>query len=283
MKTLATILAGALCLPLLAQEKAAAPQTEYKTESNIPYRDAKEEALTPYQAERCVLDIYHPEGPKGFSTVVWFHGGGLSKGEKSIPKALKSSGLAVVAVNYRLIPKVKCAESIDDAAAAVAWTLKNIERYGGSPDGVFVSGHSAGGYLAAMIGLDKSQLAKYGADADKLAGLIPLSGHAITHFAIRGEKGISDKKPLIDEFAPLYHVRGDAPPILLITGDREKEMLGRYEENAYLARMLKVNGHKDVTLYELQGYGHGMVEPALPPMKAFIERVRPTPKPDPKP
>ncbi len=79
-----------------------------------------------------------------------------------------------------------------------------------------------------------------------------------------------------------YHiercVRGDASPILLITGGREKEMLGRYEENAYLMRMLKVNGHQDVTLYEMQGYGHGMIEPAMAPMKEFMARVRPAAK-----
>ena len=64
--------------------------------------------------------------------------------------------------------------------------------------------------------------------------------------------------------------RHDAPPILLVTGDREKEMLGPYEENAYCMRMLKLVGHKDVTLYELQGYGHNMVEPALKPMLEWL-------------
>jgi hypothetical protein len=56
----------------------------------------------------------------------------------------------------------------------------------------------------------------------------------------------------------------DAPQLVLITGDRELEMLGRYEENAYLMRMMKVSGHTKTTLYELQGYDHGMVEPAIP-------------------
>jgi hypothetical protein len=82
--------------------------------------------------------------------------------------------------------------------------------------------------------------------------------------------GMPDTQPLVDAFAPLYHVRAEAPPLLLITGDRELEMLGRYEENAYLMRMLKVAGHQDVSLYELQGYGHGMVEPALKPMLRWI-------------
>jgi len=77
----------------------------------------------------------------------------------------------------------------------------------------------------------------------------------------------------VDEFAPLFHVRHDAPPLLLITGDRELEMLGRYEENAYLARMMKVAGHKKTRLLELDGYDHGMVYPALPLVMKEIENI----------
>ena len=69
-------------------------------------------------------------------------------------------------------------------------------------------------------------------------------------------------------------MRKDAPPILLITGDREKELLGRYEENAYLFRMLKVSGHQDVTLFEIDGYGHGMTDPAHPLLLKFVQRIR---------
>jgi hypothetical protein len=71
--------------------------------------------------------------------------------------------------------------------------------------------------------------------------------------------------------APLYHVRRDAPPVLLITGDRERELLGRYEETAYFWRMLKVAGHTDVQLIELKGYDHGgMAEPAFPHLIDFV-------------
>jgi len=264
----------AVAAPAMAAPAAPAPVT-YKTELNLPYRPDSGPDITQYMRERCRLDLCYPENRKGFSTVVWFHGGGLSGGEKGLPDALKNQGLAVVGVNYRLIPKVKGAACIDDAAAAVAWTLQHIAHYGGDPHAVFVTGHSAGGYLTLMIGLDKQWLAKYGADANQLAGLIPLSGHTITHFAIRAEQGIGDKTAVVDAFAPLYHARGDAPPILLITGDREMEMLGRYEENAYLMRMLKLNGHPNVTLFEIQGYGHGMVEPAWQPLREFVARIRP--------
>ena len=73
-----------------------------------------------------------------------------------------------------------------------------------------------------------------------------------------------------------FHVRKDAPPILLISGDRELEMLGRYEESAYFWRMLKNAGHTDVTLLELDGYNHGqMADPAFPLLLQFMKRVRP--------
>jgi Dipeptidyl aminopeptidases/acylaminoacyl-peptidases len=137
---------------------------------------------------------------------------------------------------------------------------------------VIVSGHSAGGYLAAMVGLDKRWLAAHDIDADSLAGLAPYSGHAITHFTIRKERGIPGTQPVVDDLAPLFHVRGDAPPILLVTGDRDMELLGRYEETAYLWRMLKEAGHQNVELFELEGYDHGqMAEPAHPLLLRFIQ------------
>ncbi|MDX1545226.1 MAG: alpha/beta hydrolase, partial [Christiangramia sp.] len=75
----------------------------------------------------------------------------------------------------------------------------------------------------------------------------------------------------IDEWAPLYYVRKDTPPILLITGDREKEMLGRYEENAYFYRMMKVAGQDDIELYEMDGYGHLMSYPGFPLLLDFVK------------
>ena len=198
----------------------------------------------------------------------------LKNGNRFVPSALKEKGIAVVPVNYRLHPKVKSPAYVDDAAAAVAWTLRNISRYGGSAKRVFVSGHSAGGYLTSMGGLDRRWLKKHGAAPDQLAGLIPYSGHTITHFTVRAERGIDGKRPIIDDMAPLFHVRKDCPPLLLVTGDRKLEMLGRYEENAYLWRMMQVVGHPDTTIMELDGYNHGqMAQPAHPLLLRFIQPV----------
>ena len=166
-------------------------------------------------------------------------------------------------MNYRLYPKVKSPTYIDDAAAAVAWVFKNIASYGGNPNLIFVAGHSAGGYLTSMLGLDKSYLSTYDIDADDIAGLIPYSGHTITHFTVRSECELKWDDVRVDHMAPLAHIRKEAPPIILITGDRELELYGRYEENAYFWRMLQRIGHPYVELYEIDGDGHGpMVDPA---------------------
>ncbi len=254
--------------PILAQETG----TE-KIIRDIPYR-ADHESLDEYGKSRCLLDISIPQGKTDFPTVLWFHGGGLKNGKKGFPKGLKNQGFAVVTVGYRLSPHVPVTTCIDDAAAATAWVFEHLKEYGGNPDKVVISGSSAGGYLAMMLGLDQRLLKKYGADANRFAGIGPFSGHAITHMTARAERNIPDTQPVIDELAPLFHVRKDAPPILLLTGDRELEMLGRYEENAYLYRMLKIVGHPDVAILEFPGTNHGtMAEPAYAPFIEFVNRV----------
>lgn len=251
----------------------SAQKLEYATQTNLPYYTEAINKSDAYIKERCVLDVYYPKNSSGFATVIWFHGGGLTGGNKELPEELRNQGIAVISVNYRLGPKVISPKYIEDAAAAVAWVFKNITGFGGDESLIFVSGHSAGGYLASMVGLDKKWLNNQGIDANKIAGLIPFSGQAITHFLVRKERGIPDTQPVIDELAPLFHVRADAPPLLLITGDRELEMLGRYEENAYLMRMMKIAGHKNTKLYELDGFGHNMTAPAFPLLLNEVRRI----------
>lgn len=255
--------------PAFAQETTP---IEYKTELNIHYIDPDITENTDYAQERCVLDIYYPSNRKDYSTVVWFHGGGITSGEKFIPEGLKNKGVAVVAVNYRLHPKVKAPTYIEDAASSVAWTLKNIEKYGGNPDKVFVSGHSAGGYLASMVGMDSTYLAKHQLDSKSIAGIISYSGHAITHFTIRQEMNLGWSDLLIDKYAPLTYISKDCPPLVLILADREKELFGRYEEVAYLWRMMQLVGHPYCKIYELDGYNHGSM--AVPAHYILLESIK---------
>lgn len=248
-------------------------QNTYRTDKDIAYVSGSE--TDAYRPERCKLDIYYPENKKDFSTIVWFHGGGMEGGSKFVPKELTDQGFAVVAVNYRLSPRAKNPAYIEDAAEAVAWTFKNIEKYGGRKDRIFVSGHSAGGYLTLILAMDKKYMAAYGADADSVAAYLPVSGQTVTHFTIRKERGLPNGIPIIDEFAPVNKARKDTAPVVLITGDKNLEMADRYEENALLASVLKNIGNQKVTLYELQGFDHGQVlGPACYLIVNYVKRFK---------
>lgn len=243
------LLTAAACLCGLwgwAQEPA------YGTAENIPYR--KGDA---YVDSQCRLDVYYPAGKQDFATVIWYHGGGLTGGVREIPQALRDQGFAVVGVGYRFTPRVEVADCLDDAAAAAAWVVEHIAAYGGDPQRIFLAGHSAGAYLTTMLGLDKNWLEPYGIDPDTtFVALIPYSSQLVTHFARRRELGLPDAQPWVDDMAPLSHVRPDCPPMLLLTGDREQEMAGRYEENAYFWRMMRLAGHPSVELLEFEGFDH---------------------------
>ena len=249
----------------------AAQDQDYKIVRDISYTQSK----NPYAVERCKLDVYYPENKKDFSTIVWFHGGGMEGGSKFVPKELTDQGFAVVAVNYRLSPKAKNPAYIEDAAEAVAWTFRNIEKYGGRKDRIFVSGHSAGGYLTLILAMDKKYMAAYGADADSVAAYLPVSGQTVTHFTIRKERGLPDGIPVVDEYAPVNKARKETAPLVLITGDKHLEMAARYEENALLEAVLKSIGNKKVTLYEMQGFDHGQVlGPACYLIADYVKRFK---------
>lgn len=258
-----------VCCGLFAMAQSSS-QAGYALREEISYIATTD--TNEYRKQRCKLDVYYPVKAKGFPTVIWFHGGGLEGGDKYIPAELRNKEIAVVAVNYRLSPAAENPAYTIDVAEATAWVFKNIEKYGGDPEKIFVSGHSAGGYLALMVGFDKKYLAAYDIDANKIKGVIPVSGQTNTHYTIRKERGLPSDIPLIDEYAPISYVRKDLPPTLLISGDRNLELTARYEENLHLKAIMK-SMENDVELYELQGFDHGnVIVPAGDLIVRFIKQ-----------
>ena len=261
----------ALLLLTVLTVATAFAQEKYDIQRDIAYTDGK--GMSEYRADRCKLDVYYPTDRQGFKTLVWFHGGGLEGGNKEIPNELRRAGFAIVAPSYSLFPKGKCPEYIEDAAAAVAWTFKNIEKFGGDPTQIYVAGHSAGGYLTLMLALDKSYLARHGVDADAVKAYYPVSGQTATHYTIRKERGIDQRLPIVDEFAPLNKARILNTELVLITGERKLEMMARYEENLYLKSILEGVGNKEITIHEMSGFDHGSVlVPACDLIKRYIKR-----------
>ena len=110
------------------------------------------------------LDIHLPDEGDSFPVFVYFHGGGLKDGDKAAQhlydcaKTTAKDGIAFVSVNYRMYPDTKYPEFIEDCAESVAWVFANIEKYC-KPNGIYVGGSSAGGYLSMMLCFDKAGLA----------------------------------------------------------------------------------------------------------------------------
>lgn len=137
--------------------------------------------------ERRQLDVYAPlatpervRPPDGWPMVVFFYGGSWNYGERQnyrfVGEALAARGILTVIPDYRLYPQVRYPEFLKDNAAAVAWALREATRLGADGKRVFVMGHSAGGYNAAMMALDSRWLAAESASPAQLAGWIGLAG-----------------------------------------------------------------------------------------------------------
>ena len=254
----------------------------FKIKRDIPYRtEASLAKEGEYARNRCQLDIRWPVGVTNFATVVHFHGGGIVTGNKGsflwTEEGMERDPVALVSGGYRLLTNATPAQAISDAAAAVAWTLGNISRYGGDPKKVFVTGISGGGYLTAMVGLDRRWLAEYGFKPSDLCGIAPLTGQMTKHFNVR-KIGFGDSDPQfmpkVDEWAPLHHAAADAlPPCCFLTGGRDIEWKARVEENALLAASLKACGHTSVEFHETEGNHNGGVYPSRYFLRDFVMRT----------
>ena len=254
----------ALATMLLAAMASAAPaDAGFRHVKDISYYPEEMMATADaYKRERCRLDVRIPEGATNWPVVVWYHGGGLVHGKRGGYCQIcrkPENGIGGVSVGYRFVDRVAPADTIGDAAAALAWTLKHIAEYGGDPKKVFVSGSSGGGYLTAMVGMDPKWLAPYGFKPTDLAGLMPETGQMTKHFNVRKFTGDTDSQFLskIDAWAPLAHASADLPPICLMVGEPEIDWLCRAEENRLLYASLKALGHRDVEYHAFPGRRHG--------------------------
>jgi acetyl esterase/lipase len=249
---------------LLCLAATTASAVETKVIKDISYKDDVV-SQTPYEQERCKLDLTIPVGAKGFATYVWFYGGGLKNGAKDlcseycaeIRQSLAQAGIAVVTPDYRLSPKVKYPAYVDDAAAAFAWTVKHIAEHGGDPRKVFIGGHSAGATLALLVGMDPNRLKPHGLTLGSVAGIAQVSAQVLTHYTVREERGQPRYAITCDEAAPAFYIRKSLPPILSIYA--QNDMLSRAEENLFFVTTLKAAGHAESYSLRVDDRDHGTV------------------------
>ncbi|WP_294504595.1 alpha/beta hydrolase [uncultured Victivallis sp.] len=249
---------------------------DFRIPNAAAYRPVRRADFGGRGLEEQSLYISVPIGEGPHPVAVWFHGGGLTAGGQEVPDCLYDGRLIVIEARYRLSPAYPAPAALEDAAAAVAWAMIHAEEFDIDQGRLFVGGMSAGAWLAAMVGMDGSRLARHGFDHRKLAGLFPISGQMTTHFRFKEDLHYpqSQFEPVIDRYAPLGHLCADLPPILLVTGESGLDMPGRPEENALMAASLKALGHPLVRCVHLKGCDHGAaLDNCGPALTAFLDEL----------
>ena len=131
-------------------------------------------------SELQTLDVYAPVEGKNLPVIVWIHGGGWHRGDKSEmdkkPQAMVDKGFVFVSVNYRLFPAVTIKQIAADVAKAIRWTRDHIREYGGDPSAIVVMGHSAGAQLAALVCIDDRYLKAEGIPLSAIKACVPVDG-----------------------------------------------------------------------------------------------------------
>lgn len=250
----------------------------YEVATDIRYADGA----------RHTLDVYRPRGAVNAPVLVFFYGGGWQSGAKNmyrfIAASLAARGYITVVPDYRLYPDVKFPDFLVDGANAVQWVRQNIATFNGDTSRMFIMGHSAGAYIAAMLALDGTWLRDVGLDpARDVAGFIGVSGPY--DFMPLGDRTLAEifggaNRPVTQ---PITYAAGRKPPALLLTGGADR--IVEPGNSARLAAKLRENGN-DATEILYPSFGHITILAGFAPflakffeplrdMRNFVARIRP--------
>ncbi|HEY8099447.1 MAG TPA: alpha/beta hydrolase [Burkholderiaceae bacterium] len=193
------------------------------------------------------LDVYVPRGRQGGApVVVFFYGGNWSSGKrqdyKFVGEALASRGIVAVIADYRLYPQVRYPAFVEDGAEAVAWSLNHVQDFGGDPKRLYLMGHSAGAYNAAMLALDRRWLAAYQQTPSALRGWIGLAG-PYDFIPIKNEatRPIFFYPDTPVDSQPINHITPAAPPALLIASATDN-LVNPVRNTGGLSKQLRASG-----------------------------------------
>lgn len=215
-----------------------------------------------YPKDKDKLDIFMPAGAEKAPTLLVFHGGALMRGDKSeqqfVPECFVPEGFGVVVANYRLSPDVMHPAHIQDAAAAFAWVTKNIAKYGGDPERIYVAGHSAGAYLALLVALDPSYLRVHSLDPSAIRAVLAVSPFTwVEEVAKERDKSVWGTDPEVWKQASLRpYIGRRKPPVLAVYADGDEEWRKRH--NKELVELLSAAGNTAKAV-EVPNRDHGSV------------------------
>jgi acetyl esterase/lipase len=242
------------------------------------------------------LDLYLPEkSQKALPLLIWIHGGAWMSGSKDdLSPALRftADGYAVAHVGYRLSQEAKFPAQIHDCKAAVRWLRANAQTYNLDPNKFVAWGGSAGGHLVALLGTTGGAAELEGRvndlkESSRVQAVVDWFGPTdflqignaesdLQHNAPDSPESkliggpVLENKDKAVKASPISYVSKDAPPFLIMHGDRDRTVPFNQSELLYAA--LKKAG-VDVTFVPMKGAGHGFGGPqAIGPVRDFLTR-----------
>jgi acetyl esterase/lipase len=217
-------------------------------DKNIPYIP---EVAGNYGKGKNLLDVYAAD-KENSDVLLFIHGGGWSAGSKNFYQKLgevfAKKGITVVIINYRLAPDYNFMDMASDCAAAVKWVVEHIENYHGNKNRIFISGHSAGGHLAALISLNPEFFNKSGI-ANPIKGLILIDAFGLNakefieahqNIYLHHIKNIfTDDPKNWERGSPSEYVDNVKFPIYIFTGSETHDVL-MYDNKIFVEKLEKL-------------------------------------------
>jgi arylformamidase len=254
MRILATLLLLLVASPLNLDEM--------KIHRGLAYAEPKN--------ERQMLDVYAPAQGKGLPVVVWIHGGGWQRGDKSEvhkkPQAFVDKGFVFISINYRFFPTVALKQIAEDVAKAIRWAHDHARDYGGDPDTLIIAGHSAGAQLAALICTDGRYLKAEGLPLTVVKACVPVDGDtydvALQIKTVEEKRATTYRKQFGDEkmqkeLSSITYVAKDRhiPPFLILhvadhpeTKAQSQRLVKALQESGISAKAYPAEGKNHTTI-----------------------------------
>jgi acetyl esterase/lipase len=207
------------------------------------------------------LDLYTPKRRPVRATVLFLYGGSWKSGERRLYRflgqAMAGRGYQLAVADYRLYPEVRYPAFVEDGARAFAWVKHHIGGYGGDPARVFLMGHSAGAYNAAMLAVDRQWLAPYGLQPDDVLALVSLAGPlSFNPLETESTRDIFVTAADISAARPIKLAAAGAraaPPMLFLHGTADATV-GMHNSQNMAAAVTEARGTAELKLY--QDVGH---------------------------
>lgn len=222
--------------------------TNYHVDRNISFSDNQQLTLDVYRNALNSTD----EAQDNYPVVIFFYGGAWSWGSKSLfhfaADAFMRKGYTVVVPDYTKYPEGKFPDFLYDGADAIVWTYNNISNYGGDKDNMFVVGHSAGAYIAALLGADSKYLTKAGGHTGMIKSIAGIAGpynftpQEQIYVDIFGQENF-------DVMRANAHITGSEPPMLLLHGKGDTTV-GEFNYQTLFDKISQEQGVVELKIYE---------------------------------